>query len=240
LIEVVVVIGVVVLLLVILLPVVNHVRSAGRRTVCASNLSQIGKSFYAYANDNRGEIPAVYNSDKANAHPILWTRAVVEESGEGSGGIRLIVTQPMGIARQAYLRDASILVCPGERATFPVSQAGSNDFLHAPHNDSGMSYAYFYVPAVSDPRSQSANQSIWKKFERHSVNQRGAASLAVMSELTASNRRGRKNSDWHGPGGNVLYLDGHVAWIGRDVLPEEERYASENWMEDIDRAGRSQ
>lgn len=64
LVELLVVLAIVVLLSAIVVPVVGHVRSAGRRTVCASNLSQVGKSFYAYANDNRGEIPAVYDGEK--------------------------------------------------------------------------------------------------------------------------------------------------------------------------------
>jgi prepilin-type processing-associated H-X9-DG protein len=135
---------------------------------------------------------------------------VVEETGEGCGGIRLLVVSPMGIARQAYLRDARILVCPGQRAAFPAPQARSDDFLHAPHNDSGMSYGYFYVPDATDTHTRVS--PIFKKFERHSVRQQGAASVAIMAELTASRRKGRKNPDWHGTGGNVLFLDGHVAW----------------------------
>ena len=60
LVELLVVIGILVLLFAILLPVIGHVRKAGWRTACASNLSQVGKSIFAYANDNRGETPVSY------------------------------------------------------------------------------------------------------------------------------------------------------------------------------------
>jgi prepilin-type N-terminal cleavage/methylation domain-containing protein/prepilin-type processing-associated H-X9-DG protein len=240
LIELLVVIAIIALLMAILIPVITHVRAAGRRTVCASNLSQIGKCIYLYANDNHGEIPAVYSDKPPKAVPIVWTRPVVETKGPGYGGMRLLVTAPMGYARQAYLRDAQLFTCPGQRATFPIPQATSDDFLHAPHNDSGMSYGYFYVPRViPSDKSALAIDPQFAKFERHATNQHGSASIAILAELTANHLKGFTNPDWHGPGGNVLYLDGHVTWINSSSLPERASFGqtpSIAWMSEMDGA----
>jgi prepilin-type processing-associated H-X9-DG protein len=141
------------------------------------------------------------------------------------------------VACRRKLTQQILLICPGQRATFPIPQVRSDDFLHAPHNDSGMSYACFYVPSPTDTRTPSSLKGTLSKFERHAVNQRGAAAIAIMSELTASHRKGRKNPDWHGAGGNVLFLDGHVVWVASDDLPEEDQYSTETWMSDIDHAG---
>jgi len=51
LIELLVVIGIIAVLIAILLPVVSRAREAGRRTVCASNLRQIGWGLTKYFND---------------------------------------------------------------------------------------------------------------------------------------------------------------------------------------------
>ncbi len=53
LLELLVSLAIIAVLVGILLPVLAHARSTGRRTVCASNLRQIGAAFQAYSQDNR-------------------------------------------------------------------------------------------------------------------------------------------------------------------------------------------
>ena len=57
LVEVLVVIAVIATLAGLLLPVLSSARAAGRLTVCASNLRQIGLALHAYAHTNRGFLP---------------------------------------------------------------------------------------------------------------------------------------------------------------------------------------
>jgi prepilin-type processing-associated H-X9-DG protein len=54
---VIVVIAIIALLMAILVPTIESAREAGRKTVCLSNLRQIGLAIQAYANVNRGSIP---------------------------------------------------------------------------------------------------------------------------------------------------------------------------------------
>jgi prepilin-type processing-associated H-X9-DG protein len=57
LVELLVVIGIIALLISILLPSLNKARAAAQRTVCASNLRQIGVMWYQYAQVNKGWFP---------------------------------------------------------------------------------------------------------------------------------------------------------------------------------------
>jgi prepilin-type N-terminal cleavage/methylation domain-containing protein len=51
LIELLVVVGIIAILIGILVPVVSRVRESGRRTLCASQLRQIGIGLHRYFND---------------------------------------------------------------------------------------------------------------------------------------------------------------------------------------------
>ena len=58
LIELLVVLAVIALLMSILAPALGRAREAGRRTVCGTNLREIGQSFWHYSNDYEGWFPA--------------------------------------------------------------------------------------------------------------------------------------------------------------------------------------
>src|SRR5687767_4998589 len=54
LVELLVVIGIIAVLISILLPVLNKVKEQANATKCASNLGQLAKQWYSYANENKG------------------------------------------------------------------------------------------------------------------------------------------------------------------------------------------
>jgi prepilin-type N-terminal cleavage/methylation domain-containing protein len=68
LVELLVVIGIITLLIAILLPAGLSARERARRTVCSSNLRQIGQAMKMYANDNKGQYPrTVMDSSEGSA-----------------------------------------------------------------------------------------------------------------------------------------------------------------------------
>jgi prepilin-type N-terminal cleavage/methylation domain-containing protein len=73
LVELLVVIGIITLLIAILLPAGLSARERARRTVCSSNLRQIGQAMKMYANDNKGQYPrTVMNSDEGIGSPTAF------------------------------------------------------------------------------------------------------------------------------------------------------------------------
>jgi len=69
LVELLVVISIISLLMGILVPALGKVRAKGRRTVCMSNLQQIGVAFKIYLDDNRDIMPAACQYPSLNTDP---------------------------------------------------------------------------------------------------------------------------------------------------------------------------
>jgi prepilin-type N-terminal cleavage/methylation domain-containing protein len=74
LIELLVVIGIIAVLIGMLLPVLNRARAAANRTVCMSNIRQLGIGILMYCNDNKGHFPTcAYGTDGGHApYPEDW------------------------------------------------------------------------------------------------------------------------------------------------------------------------
>jgi prepilin-type N-terminal cleavage/methylation domain-containing protein/prepilin-type processing-associated H-X9-DG protein len=229
LIELLVVIGIIGILIALLLPAIAGARKAATRPACANNLRQIAAALVTYANDNRGEIPACYGGKEPRV-PAAYANAMVR-----NGGVSLLVPPPIGVARQAYLQDADAFMCPAFLAADDGSYRlnGGNGFTWRsdwgtpkPPDLGGTSYGYYYVPAGGDwywwgPGGTGTYfKGVFPDLERHTIAQVGAESKAVSVELSAipPTTPGRPTpTGWHGNGGNVLYLDGHVVWVDSSV-----------------------
>lgn len=69
LVELLTVVGIVAFLLALLLPSLANAREAAKRTVCASNLRQLGVAVQLYANQNQGWIPRDCTLGRADRQP---------------------------------------------------------------------------------------------------------------------------------------------------------------------------
>jgi prepilin-type N-terminal cleavage/methylation domain-containing protein/prepilin-type processing-associated H-X9-DG protein len=229
LLELLVVIGIIGILLAILLPAIRRARVTAARPVCANNLRQIGALLQAYANDNHGELPACYAPGEP-ARPVTWVRGHVN-----NGGIGLLVAPPVGTAKQAYVKDADVFMCPGadgdRDAADEYRRQGGSGFLwwhhiqepdpKDPYELGVIDYTYNYVPAGGDWYWHGPNYSgrffagVFPDLERHSAGQLGGEAKAIVSEATAlvnPPASAPTPKGWHGDGGHVLYIDGHVVW----------------------------
>jgi prepilin-type N-terminal cleavage/methylation domain-containing protein/prepilin-type processing-associated H-X9-DG protein len=236
LLELLVGIGVVGLLLAILLPALGRARAAARRTACASNLRQIGLLLSAYANDNRGEIPVVYAG--FDFEPLLTPTAFTRPVANDRGGMKLLVSAPVGTARMAYTRSAKIFLCPGELRLQPWG-GDDDEFGYDPgwgvmsptSSHRAMSYLYCYVPPGGNyftrvggpgPLRGRWEPGVLADFERHNLRPHGSGSAAatvVLFETTLALAEGEPADAFHGPNGNALYLDGHVSTLHGEGLP---------------------
>ncbi len=74
LIELLVVVAIIALLIAILLPALGRARELAKRSVCAANLSGMGKAMYIYSNDNREFFPVAAH-DQTGQTPLGGTPA---------------------------------------------------------------------------------------------------------------------------------------------------------------------
>lgn len=226
LIEALVVLGIIAVLLSLLFPVITSVRAAASRVACAANLRQIGTVIHAYAVDNRGQLPVLYGGPEGGPQRASATLSAV---ANGRGGMKLLVSPPIGIARQAYLRSAKIFLCEAWLGTSGYEQWGGNpdEFGYFPGwgpmpadaDHKVMSYNYCYVPPRGDWYQQGAYVGgpgpHWKPgvlagFERHSLAHPRPSSTTLMFESSVFTLGGPPGEEQHGYLGHVLYLDGHV------------------------------
>jgi len=119
LLELLVAITIISVLIGILLPVIPRIRDAAKRTVCQSNLRQVGIGISEYRDDHREEFPA------ARYMPRPWL------SGDGD--------PPINEAIGDYLdSDSDVWRCPGD---LDVASAEYADASGAPR-ECGVSYTY--------------------------------------------------------------------------------------------------
>ena len=220
--ELLVVIAIIAILIALLIPMISRARLAMRRPLCASNLRQVGLLLHAYANENGGEIPAQYGWDEPPGRPSAQFGPMVYPHG----GIGLLVGAPIGVAPRAYVNSAKLFICPGDQKE--LQSQGDDEFLwnqqwHTrprPKHLGIMSFNYIYVPKGGDFYGHHNNEP-WQRWhpglfpdlERHSV---GSAKAVLVERTLTAFRVPGKEYEFHGPGGNVLYLDGHVDWLTFD------------------------
>jgi prepilin-type N-terminal cleavage/methylation domain-containing protein len=127
LIELLVVIAIIAILAALLLPALASARLAGRRTVCVSNLRQIGIAIQAYASDNEGRIPF-----GPKAPPFLSPADFYPSTGAPTSLLSLAKGAPVGLGLLLQHHLASqpkVLFCPGSDqpvdATAELAKVGS-------------------------------------------------------------------------------------------------------------------
>lgn len=89
LVELLVVIGIIALLISILLPSLNRARDAAKKTVCLSNIRELGNSFRLYASQFKDAIPIGYMAEKQFSYVALWH--------DGGTGVNSFKPSQMGL-----------------------------------------------------------------------------------------------------------------------------------------------
>lgn len=222
LIELLVVIAIIALLIAILLPALSRAREVSRRTVCGTNLRQIGMAFQQYTEDYDGWFPAKGHPTISN--PTLAELATVQDGaapGWGpnfAGMIRDVVewrNTREGSPTPFYLPEPKVLLCPSDKFnnrphTDPATSgelwptASVNQYAELPRTlpqegNAGKSYiSYFYV-------------ALWRITDRGDFLL--MADQSNKNDTTVSSFTGLTPEDNHGTRGmNILLLDGHVEW----------------------------
>ena len=138
LIELLVVIAIVGLLAAVMFPVFAHVRENGRRTVCLSNLRQLGIAAIQYAQDSDGYLPPYNNYQNPTA--VLANKTWPDQS------LQLLASM------RPYTGTNEIWFCP----TDPYARVGGSPIPVAAgyvnHRLSSYLFAYFHLdPSPTHP-----------------------------------------------------------------------------------------
>ncbi len=233
LVELLVVIGIIALLISILLPALGKAKDEANRAKCSSNLRQAGIGFRLYAADNKDYIPwralALPGTSPAKYAPIVTVGSDSGYNGatEQSFGLALLLTPPYGVGRN-YRPNNDVFFCPSDdvRAPFRNSTTRWGPVLISGGGQSASIWTRYYPKrawnrAITFPPVyvETSGDFVNEKFSARNATQRAILSDQGVPRFSWTTGTDATTADtypaFHAKlkGVNVLYLDGHVAFI---------------------------
>lgn len=227
------------LVLVLLVPfLLAKPRERSSRTLCASNLAQIGKIMFVYAADNEGALPRAGGPTTLWGPVLSWmgmTRhSVYGLNADGSGG-KATISSSLYLLVKHYQAHPRLFVCPGDTGTseFKLSKAGFStnvkladawDFGPMDMACKSCSFAY-HMPYGGYALTTSRDPNLAVAADRNPWIQSPAGDpmnpMMFMPDIPGypgtTAKTGRiGNAVAHGNDGqNVLFLDGRVTFETR-------------------------
>jgi general secretion pathway protein G len=141
LIELLVVIAIIAILAGILFPVFARAKSAAKKTVCISNLKQIGASVAMYMGDHDGVFPHALDASDKYA-PQIW--AAHPEFQE-----RIPRMPMLHEALQPYMKSRELFRCPGDTGTRVLDSHFPQAFVTSPSMYAVYGSSYFFRTEIA-------------------------------------------------------------------------------------------
>ena len=231
LVELLVVIGIIGVLAAMLLPALTAARESANRVACKSNMSNMGKALKTYSTNNRnGLYPNLYSKAGTDgASGETWGSDLAEEEGfilpgdqdrddDGSAGKAMVDVVPMEsnlhclwmLVREGSCTEA-IFNCPSDNEQTKTATATAKDWWNFQNlTDCSYSYQNQLGKPTRDNVGAEVAVAADKSPRRQDVRTQFPPGVSEDKEEEWFNW----NSPNHGyDGQNVLYGDGHVAFM---------------------------
>jgi len=202
LIELLVVVAIIALLISILLPAMSRARELSKRTVCTSNLKQIGTGMYIYANDgDKFPVTSGYKANPPQAVYWLYRTVVPPTTGKPSP------TADLWVLIRANNATPKLFLCP---STSDVPDPAQDNLAYFDFfSGVNLSYAYQFQHDIDRPILGSADDPTFPI---------AADANPYIKGLVTSTPVMDRNSQWRGNSNNhtnrevsdTLFLDSHV------------------------------
>jgi prepilin-type N-terminal cleavage/methylation domain-containing protein/prepilin-type processing-associated H-X9-DG protein len=202
LVEVLIVLGVIALLAALLLPVFSRVREAGRRTVCLSNLKQLGLAVALYQGDNNDHFPR--GGDPTDINTDAWHYAA-----NGRFAAEADELPPLTLVLHPYLKSSEVWRCPADIG-FDFNESGYA--LNArPSSFEAFGASYYYRTELTFRRKRNLIA-----YERDApYTSHGPSDINMLFD-----GHGSWHGGWNAPDRryNTLFADGHAKNLSRDAF----------------------
>lgn len=234
LVEILVVLGILVLLSAILFPVFGRVRETGRRTVCTSNLKQLGLAFQQYVGDSGNRYPYAGNyqvwAGLPEGSPTAWTGATAHwvTGGEGGTPMNYPSNSASGLANSSvptlpatgfdYYAGREAYVEKG--ALFPYVKSASLYVCPSVPDGDKKKLTYSMncaIAGISNVRIRNPSQIVLLVDEGKSLNDGYFWAAHKDHPDNAASTDTLFNG--HSGGGNLLFADGHVKFFTFESFP---------------------
>lgn len=201
LIELLVVVAIISLLLAVLLPSLSSARARSRRTVCLSNLREIGLAIGTYAMQYRDAIPRGPSSPIPYYPTQGWDEWATNQLwfGASAFGGPQRTTQGLGILLKTEMPQPRVLYCPDDDSSDPEEELAKIE--RAGDEDAYCSYFY-----------RQRDQTTRDRLDSLGFNDAGldARALALDANSLGDESMGLYRTNHQARIVNILYLDGHA------------------------------
>jgi len=217
LVELLVVIGIIAVLIAILLPVLGKARAQSRKTVCLSNLRQLGQMTHLYAAENKGWLPTRSNGAPWPPQVLHWTGAQDQRP--------LFERYLTGYTVE---RSSPVLYCPGNEGLIHSYERAWNNGLGGMYligyaYFAGYPYPQFWTSAIKRPRraSEKGNIPLFGDMAEDKTISHPNTRWLYISHAKGANSSGVESSGLVPEGVHCVTLDGSAHWYAYNPDPQQ-------------------